>query len=237
MSYTPVLSAFTGSVLGQTAELQWAQVSTIYSNSVVYDLEYKLSTDANYSMLASDIDAETYIWASKCGNCSYNFRLRPKLHYLYTNRNIIGSRNITSTRNIQGLTAAVAYGSYYLLTLTMLYNYYVKGYNGEYIEIPGVFTEELADDTGELSKTLGGLYIRNQQNGSKNIITLETRPSARAKTMKLYSFIKSRMNQKETVYISSLKKEITAFVDIKKHERNNNGNRDLYSLSITIQEA
>ena len=61
MSYTPVLSAFTGSVLGQTAELQWAQVSTIYSNSVVYDLEYKLSTDTNYSMSASDIDAESYI--------------------------------------------------------------------------------------------------------------------------------------------------------------------------------
>ena len=36
MSNTPVLSAFTGSVLGQTAELQWTQVSTIYSNSVVF---------------------------------------------------------------------------------------------------------------------------------------------------------------------------------------------------------
>lgn len=237
MSHTPVLSSFTGSVLGQTAELQWAPVSTVYTDSFVYDLEYKLSTDTNYSMLASDIDAETYIWASRVGDCTYNFRLRPKLHYLYTNRNITGSRNITDIRNIQGLTAAIAYGSYYLLSLTVLYNYYVKGYNNEYLEIPGVFTEELADDTGELSKTLGGLYIRNQQNGSKNIITLETRPSARAKTMKLYSFIKSRMNQKETVYISSLKKEITAFVDIKKHERNNNGNRDLYSLSITIQEA
>ena len=45
------------------------------------------------------------------------------------------------------------------------------------------------------------------------------------------------MWQKETIYIDSLKKEIVAYVEIKKIERNNNGDRNLYSLSLEVQEA
>ena len=224
-------------MLGQTVDLQWTPVSTVFVNSYMYDLEYKLSTESTYTLLEGNTDAKEYKWASKHGNCSYDFRIRPKLNYKYVSRSITGIRSITGVRVIAPSIDAVAYGSYYLLTLSVLYNYYVKGYNNEYIEIPGVYVEDIADDTADLSRTLGGLYIRNQQNGSKNIITLETRPSAREKTWKLYSFIKSRMNQKETIYVSSLKKEIIAFVDIKKHERNNNGDRDLYSLSIEVKEA
>ena len=53
----------------------------------------------------------------------------------------------------------------------------------------------------------------------------------------LYAYLKSRMWQKETVYIDSLKKEIIAYVEVKKIERNNSGDRNLYSLSIEVQEA
>ena len=34
-----------------------------------------------------------------------------------------------------------------------------------------------------------------------------------------------------------LKKEIIAYVEVKKIERNNSGDRNLYSLSIEVQEA
>ena len=173
MSYTPALSEFTGSVLGQTAELQWTPISSIYMNSYMYDLEYKLSTESTYTLLEGNTDAKEYKLASKHGNCSYGFRIRPKLNYKYVSRSITGIRSITGVRVIAPSIDAVAYGSYYLLTLSVLYNYYVKGYNNEYIEIPGVYVEDIADDTADLSRTLGGLYIRNQQNGSKNIITLE----------------------------------------------------------------
>jgi len=189
LSNTPSLSSFTGSVLGKTVDLQWAPVSASFVNSYEYDLEYKLSTESTYSMLDADMDYLEYKWASKVGNTTYNFRLRPKLRYKYVSRTMTGTRTITGTRVIAPNIDAIAYGSYYILSSTVLYNYYVKGYNSEYIEIPNVFVEELEDDTAELNRTLGGLYIRNQQNGTKNIITLETRPSEREKCWKLYSLI------------------------------------------------
>ena len=113
----------------------------------------------------------------------------------------------------------------------------MKGYDNEVIEIPKVYSDSVNDDIAGIQTTLGGLKIRKIQNGSKNIIQLETRPVEYAKVQKLYAYLKSRMWQKETIYIDSLKKEIIAYVEVKKIERNNSGDRNLYSLSIEVQEA
>ena len=153
------------------------------------------------------------------------------------NRDIVGSRNIVGNRDILPTIAGAQYGSYSNITLNLLYGYYLKGYDNEVIEIPKVYSDSVNDDITGLQTTLGGLKIRKIQNGSKNIIQLETRPAEYAKVQKLYAYLKSRMRQKETVYIDSLKKEIMAYVEIKKIERNNSGDRNLYSLSIEVQEA
>ena len=75
------------------------------------------------------------------------------------------------------------------------------------------------------------------QAGSSNTIEMKTRPIDYSKVMKLYGFLKSRGWQKETVYIGSLRKEIQAFITIKDISKNLNGNKNIYSHSISIEEA
>ena len=238
MAYeTPMLSAFIGDVTGQTAYMQWSPVSTLYSPYFEYELQYKKSTDANYTDISTNLTQLNYTHKVNEPGKTYNYRLRPKLNYLYVDRNIVGSRDIVGNRNILPTIAGKEYGAYSNITLNLLYCYYLKGYDNEVIEIPKVYSDSVNDDITGLQTTLGGLKIRKIQNGSKNIIQLETRPAEYAKVQKLYAYLKSRMWQKETIYIDSLKKEIMAYVEIKKIERNNSGDRNLYSLSIEIQEA
>ena len=238
MAYeTPMLSAFIGDVTGQTAYMQWSPVSTLYSPYFEYELQYKKSTDANYTDISTNLAVLNYTHKVNEPGKTYNYRLRPKLNYLYVNRDIIGSRDIVGNRNILPTIAGTEYGAYSNITLNLLYCYYLKGYDNEAIEIPKVYSDSVNDDITGLQTTLGGLKIRKIQNGSKNIIQLETRPAEYAKVQKLYAYLKSRMWQKETIYIDSLKKEIMSYVEIKKIERNNSGDRNLYSLSIEIQEA
>ena len=238
MAYeTPQLSAFIGDVTGQTAYMQWSPVSTPYSPYFEYELQYKKSTDANYTDISTKLTQLNYTHKVNEPGKTYNYRLRPKLNYLYVDRNIIGSRDIVGNRNILPTIADTVYGAYSNITLNLLYCYYLKGYDNEVIEIPKVYSDSVNDDITGLQTTLGGLKIRKITNGSKNIIQLETRPAEYAKIQKLYAYLKSRMWQKETIYIDSLKKEIMAYVEVKKIERNNSGDRNLYSLSIEIQEA
>ena len=238
MAYeTPMLSAFIGDVTGQTAYMQWTPVSTLYSPYFEYELQYKKSTDANYTDVSTNLTALNYSHKVNEAGKTYNYRLRPKLNYLYVNRDIVGSRDIVGNRNILPTIAGTQYGAYSNITLNLLYCYYLKGYSNEVIEVPKVYSDNVNDDIAGLQTTLGGLKIRKIQNGSKNIIQLETRPAEYAKVQKLYAYLKSRMWQKETIYIDSLKKEIMAYVEIKKIERNNSGDRNLYSLSIEVQEA
>ena len=234
---TPLLSEFMGDVIGQSAYMQWTPITTAYSPSFKYELQYKKSTDTNYTDISTTLTDLEYTHKVNEAGLTYNYRIRPKLDYLYVNRDIITSRNITTTRNILPTIAATEYGAYSNITLNLLYSYYLKGYSSEVIEIPKVYSDSLNDDIVSLQSTLGGLKIRKIQNGSKNIIQLETRPADYTKVQKLYAYLKSRMWQKETIYIDSLKKEIVAYVEIKKIERNNNGDRNLYSLSIEVQEA
>ena len=238
MAYeTPMLSAFIGDVTGQTAYMQWTPVSTLYSPYFEYELQYKKSTDANYTDISTNLAELNYTHKVNEAGKTYNYRLRPKLNYLYVNRDIVGSRDIVGNRNILPTIAGTQYGAYSNITLNLLYCYYLKGYSNEVIEVPKVYSDNVNDDIAGLQTTLGGLKIRKIQNGSKNIIQLETRPAEYAKVQKLYAYLKSRMWQKETIYIDSLKKEIMAYVEIKKIERNNSGDRNLYSLSIEVQEA
>lgn len=234
---TPLLSEFMGDVIGQSAYMQWTPVATAYSPSFKYELQYKKATDINYSTISTTLTDLEYTHKVNEAGLTYNYRIRPKLDYLYVNRDIITSRNITTTRNILPTIAATEYGAYRNITLKLLYGYYLKGYSNEVIEIPKVYSDSLNDDIVSLQSTLGGLKVRKIQNGSKNIIQLETRPADYTKVQKLYAYLKSRMWQKETIYIDSLKKEIVAYVEIKKIERNNSGDRNLYSLSIEVQEA
>ena len=237
MAETPMLSAFIGDVTGQTAYMQWSPVSTTFSPCFEYELQYKKSTDANYTNISTNLTQLNYTHKVNEAGKTYNYRLRPKLNYLYVNRDIVGSRNIVGNRYILPTIADTQYGAYSNITLNLLYGYYLKGYDNEVIEIPKVYSDSVNDDIAGLQTTLGGLKIRKIQNGSKNIIQLETRPVEYAKVQKLYAYLKSRMWQKETIYIDSLKKEIIAYVEVKKIERNNSGDRNLYSLSIEIQEA
>ena len=235
--YDTLLSEFMGDVMGQTAYMQWTPITTAYSPSFKYELQYKKSTDINYTDISKTITDLDYIHKVTDPGLTYNYRIRPKLDYLYVNRDIITTRYITTTRDILPSIAATEYGAYSNITLNLLYSYYLKGYNSEIIEIPKVYSDSLNDDIVGLQSTRGGLKIRKIQNGSKNIIQLETRPAEYTKVQKLYAYLKSRMWQKETIYIDSLKKEIVAYVEIKKIERNNSGDRNLYSLSIEVQEA
>ena len=234
---TPLLSEFIGDVIGQSAYMQWTPITTAYSSSFKYELQYKKSTDINYTDISKILTDLDYTHKVTEPGLTYNYRIRPKLDYLYVKRDIITSRNITTTRNILPSIAATEYGAYSNITLNLLYSYYLEGYSNEIIEIPKVYSDSLNDDIVSLQSTLGGLKIRKIQNGSKNIIQLETRPADYTKVQKLYAYLKSRMWQKETIYIDSLKKEIVAYVEIKKIERNNSGDRNLYSLSIEVQEA
>ena len=234
---TPLLSEFMGDVIGQSAYMQWTPFTTAYSPSFKYELQYKKSTDINYTDISKIITDLEYTHKVTEPGLTYNYRIRPKLDYLYVNRDIITSRDITTTRDILQSIAATEYGAYSNITLNLLYSYYLEGYSNEIIEIPKVYSDSLNDDIVSLQSTLGGLKIRKIQNGSKNIIQLETRPADYTKVQKLYAYLKSRMWQKETIYIDSLKKEIVAYVEIKKIERNNSGDRNLYSLSIEVQEA
>ena len=238
MAYdTPMLSAFIGDVMGQTAYMQWSPVSTAYSPYFEYELQYKKTTDANYTDISTNLSQLNYSHKVNEAGKTYNYRLRPKLNFLYVDRNIASSRGIVGNRSILPTIAGTEYGAYSNITLNLLYGYYLKGYGNEVIEIPKVYSDSVNDDIAGLQVTLGGLKVRKIQNGSKNIIQLETRPAEYAKVQKLYAYLKSRMWQKETIYIDSLKKEIIAYVEVKKIERNNNGDRNLYSLSIEVQEA
>ena len=238
MAYeTPMLSAFIGDVTGQTAFMQWSPVSTLYSPYFEYELQYKKSTDANYTDISTNLTQLNYTHKVNEAGKTYNYRLRPKLNFLYVDRDIVGSRNIVGNRGILPTIAGTQYGAYSNITLNLLYGYYLKGYDNKVIEIPKVYSDSVNDDIAGIQTTLGGLKIRKIQNGSKNIIQLETRPAEYAKVQKLYAYLKSRMWQKETIYIDSLKKEIIAYVEVKKIERNNSGDRNLYSLSIEVQEA
>ena len=178
MAYeTPMLSAFIGDVTGQTAFMQWSPVSTTYSPQFEYELQYKKSTDANYTDISTNLSQLSYTHKVNEAGKTYNYRLRPKLNYLYVDRDIVGSRNIVGNRDILPTIAGAQYGAYSNITLNLLYGYYLKGYDNEVIEIPKVYSDSVNDDIAGIQTTLGGLKIRKIQNGSKNIIQLETRPA------------------------------------------------------------
>ena len=172
MAYeTPMLSAFIGDVTGQTAYMQWSPVSTTYSPYFSYELQYKKSTDANYTDISTNLSQLSYSHKVNEAGKTYNYRLRPKLNYLYVDRDIVDSRNIVGNRDILPTIAGTEYGAYSNITLNLLYGYYLKGYDNEVIEIPKVYSDSVYDDIVGLQTTLGGLKIRKIQNGSKNIIT------------------------------------------------------------------
>ena len=160
MAYeTPMLSAFIEDVAGQTAYMQWSPVSTTFSPYFEYELQYKKSTDANYTDISTNLTQLNYTHKVNEAGKTYNYRLRPKLNFLYVDRDIVGSRNIAGNRDILPTIAGAQYGAYSNITLNLLYGYYLKGYDNEVIEIPKVYSaDELSD---HLQHSMPGMNNQN----------------------------------------------------------------------------
>jgi hypothetical protein len=219
----------------------WGYAATLISNQYYAQLEIKKSTDSAWSIEKERYYGKTHKYENLESNTSYDIRIKAMYDYLYTNIDRYAETNVDryAERNIDmyPTTAAVQSSAYYTLSILTYYNNYIIGYNNEKMELPGIYDEQINDDISNTIKTVGGVKIRQMQAGSSNTIEMKARPIDYSKVMKLYGFLKSRGWQKETVYIGSLRKEIQAFVTIKDISKNLNGNKNIYSHSISIEEA
>src|SRR5574344_967362 len=229
-------------VQGKNILQYWDYVTTSISNQFYAQLEFKKSTDSTWSIEKERDYSKSHKFESLEGNASYDIRIKAMYDYLYTNIDRYAETNIDryaeTNIDIYPTTTAVQSSAYYTLSNILThYNNYIVGYNNEKMELPGIYDEQINDDIPNTIKTVGGVKIRQMQAGSSNTIEMKTRPVDYSKVMKLYGFLKSRGWQKETVYIGSLRKEIQAFITIKDISKNLNGNKNIYSHSISIEEA
>lgn len=227
---------------GKNILWHWDYVATSISNQYYAQLEYKKSTDSAWSIVKERYYDKSLKFDNLDSNSNYSVRLKAMYDYLYTNIDRYAETNIDryaeTNIDIYPVTAAVQTSGYYTLNnILTYYNNYIVGYNGEKIEMPGIYDEQINDDIPNTIKTVGNIKLRQMQSGTSNIIEMKTRPVDYSKVMKLYGFLKSRGWQKETVYVGSLRKEIQAFVTVKDIAKNLNGNKNIYSHSISIEEA
>lgn len=220
----------------------WDYTATTISNQYYAQLEYKKSTDSAWSIAKEKYYDKSFKFDNLDSNSNYSVRLKAMYDYLYTNIDRYAETNIDryaeTNIDIYPATAAVQTSGYYTLNnILTYYNNYIVGYNGEKIEMPGIYDEQINDDIPNTIKTVGNIKLRQMQSGTSNIIEMKTRPVDYSKVMKLYGFLKSRGWQKETVYVGSLRKEIQAFVTVKDIAKNLNGNKNIYSHSISVEEA
>ena len=220
----------------------WDYTATSISNQYYAQVEYKKNTDSVWSIAKERCYNKSFKFDNLDSNSNYSVRLKAMYDYLYTNidRYAETDVDISAETNIDiyPTTAGVQSSGYYTLNnILTYYNNYIVGYNNEKIEIPGVYDEQINDDIPSTIKTVGNIKIRQMRSGTSNTIEMKTRPIDYSKVMKLYGFLKSRGWQKETVYIGSLRKEIQAFITVKDIAKNLNGNKNIYSHSISIEEA
>ena len=221
---------------GATASCEWTPVQDPFYLSYKYNIEHKKTSESVYTvMTTSELSKKI---TNLLANTAYNFRVRAFVDVLVGYRTMLVGATRTmlvgAVRNIIPNTLETQYSAYSsVITLTTKANYYILGYDNEIIEIPKVYSQDTEDEKSQLNTVLNGNKIRWTNGASKYIINLKTRPIEKSKYMKLYGFVKSRLNQPERIYIDDLKKEITAYIDIKANRFNN----DLYELDISIQEA
>ena len=220
----------------------WDYAATSISNQYYAQLEFKKSTDSVWSIEKERYYGKSHKYENLEGNTSYDIRIKAMYDYLYANVDRYAETNVDkyaeTNVDIYPTTPATASSGYYTLNnILTYYNNYIVGYNNEKMELPGIYDEQINDDIPNTIKTVGGVKIRQMQAGSSNTIEMKTRPIDYSKVMKLYGFLKSRGWQKETVYIGSLRKEIQAFITIKDISKNLNGNKNIYSHSISMEEA
>ena len=220
----------------------WDYSATTISNQYYAQLEFKKSTDSVWSIAKEKMYDKFFKFDNLDSNSNYSIRIKAMYNYLYTNVDRYAETNVDryveTNVDIYPTTPGVQSSAYYTLNnILTYYNNYIVGYNNEKMELPGIYDEQINDDIPNTIKTVGGVKIRQMQSGSSNVIEMKTRPIDYSKVMKLYGFLKSRGWQKETVYIGSLRKEIQAFITIKDIAKNLNGNKNIYSHSISIEEA
>ena len=220
----------------------WDYVTTSISNQYYAQLEYKKNTDSVWTIIEERYMGKSYKFDNLDVNSNYSFRINAKFDYLYSNLDRYAETNIdipaeTNIDVYPDIPATQESGFYTLNNILTYYNNYIIGYNNERMELPGIYDEQINDDIPSTIKTVGNIKIRQMQSGTSNTIEMKTRPIDYSKVMKLYGFLKSRGWQKETVYISSLRKEIQGFVTVKDIAKNLNGNKNIYSHSISIEEA
>lgn len=220
----------------------WGYAATPISNQYYAQLEIKKSTDSAWSIEKERYYGKTHKYENLESNTSYDLRIKAMYDYLYSYEDgadgDIVDVQAESYTDVTPVTPATASSAYYTLSnILTYYNNYIVGYNNEKMELPGIYDEQINDDIPNTIKTVGGVKIRQMQSGSSNTIEMKARPIDYSKVMKLYGFLKSRGWQKETVYIGSLRKEIQAFITIKDISKNLNGNKNIYSHSISVEEA
>ena len=238
----PVIINNRAYVQGKNILQYWDYAATSISNQYYAQLEIKKSTDSAWTIVKERDYSKVHKYENLEGNTRYDIRIKAMYDYLYTNVDRYAETNVDipaeTNIDIYPITPATASSAYYTLNnILTYYNNYIIGYNNEKIELPGIYDERINDDIPNTIKTVGGVKIRQMQAGSSNTIEMKTRPVDYSKVMKLYGFLKSRGWQKETVYIGSLRKEIRAFITIKDISKNLNGNKNIYSHSISIEEA
>ena len=220
----------------------WDYAATSISNQYYAQIEFKKSTDSTWSIEKEREYSKSHKFENLEGNTNYDIRIKAMYDYLYTNIDRYAEANVDRVAetniDIYPTTAGVQSSEYYTLNnILTYYNNYIIGYNNEKMELPGIYDEQINDDIPNTIKTVGGVKIRQMQSGSSNNIEMKIRPIDYSKVMKLYGFLKSRGWQKETVYIGSLRKEIQGFITIKDITKNLNGNKNIFSHSISIEEA
>jgi uncharacterized protein (UPF0333 family) len=227
---------------GKNINQYWDYAATSISNQYYAQLEFKKSTDSAWSIEKERDYSKTHKYENLEGNTRYDIRIKVMYDYLYSyedgeDGDVIDVQ-AESYADVTPATPATASSAYYTISnILTYYNNYIVGYNNEKMELPGIYDEQINDDIPNTIKTVGGVKIRQMQAGSSNTIEMKTRPIDYSKVMKLYGFLKSRGWQKETVYIGSLRKEIQAFITIKDISKNLNGNKNIYSHSISVEEA
>lgn len=220
----------------------WDYVATSISNQFYAQLEFKKSSESVWNIEKERDYSKSHKFENLEGNTRYDIRIKAMYDYLYTNIDRYAETNVDryaeTNIDIYPTTPGVQSSGYYTLSNTLTYyNNYIVGYNNEKMELPGIYDEQINDDIPNTIKTVGGVKIRQMQSGTSNTIEMKTRPVDYSKVMKLYGFLKSRGWQKETVYIGSLRKEIQAFITIEDISKNLNGNKNIYSHSISVEEA
>ena len=223
---------------GATATCNWTPVQDPFYSKFTYQLEYKKSTESAYTRIQTKMNVLSKTITNLLATTTYNFRVRAKLDVNIVTRTMaIGATRtmaIGASRTITPTTKETQYSAYSsIITLTTTANNYILGYNNEIIEIPCVYSEDIEDDIAQTQTVLSGNKIRWTNAAAKYKINIKTRPIEYAKYMKIYGFIKSRLNQAETIYINDLKKRITAYIDVKVSRFNNS----LYELDLSIEEA